>query len=244
MMGQMVRDRPALAPRSQDVIENFDAESRRWERHYGSTGSMTPRLQAFATALSRRVPRSARVLDFGCGTGNLARELSRLGWQVTGADVSHGMIDHARRADPSLPWIKLAADSALPFDDASFPAVVASSVLEYATDLGGTLHELWRVVEPGGWLLATVPNLEHATRRRERLLMPLARTGWARAVARGTRWQGYLNYLRLSVNRLSPDDWHSMLCQAGFSAPAEFPGGDALALLAIQRPRQFDRSAA
>ncbi len=50
------------------------------------------------------------VLDAGCGTGRVARELARRGVDVVGVDVDPSMIDTARRLAPELEWV--AADLA------------------------------------------------------------------------------------------------------------------------------------
>ena len=43
----------------------------------------------------------ARALDFGCGTGRSTRFLKKLGFHVTGIDISEDMLRIARAADPS-----------------------------------------------------------------------------------------------------------------------------------------------
>src|SRR5687767_99419 len=45
-----------------------------------------------------------RVLDCACGTGELAAGLARRGFRVAGSDASPGMIERARRLDPSVPF--------------------------------------------------------------------------------------------------------------------------------------------
>ncbi len=52
----------------------------------------------------------ASVLDAGCGTGRVARELARRGVEVVGVDVDGSMIETARRLAPALEWV--AADLA------------------------------------------------------------------------------------------------------------------------------------
>jgi SAM-dependent methyltransferase len=47
----------------------------------------------------------ATVLDAGCGTGRVARELARRGVDVVGVDVDVSMIDTARRLSPELAWV-------------------------------------------------------------------------------------------------------------------------------------------
>lgn len=98
-------------------------------------------------AVLARIPvaERARVLDVGCGTGLLARQLGHA--RVTGVDVSPGMLAIARR------WLQpVEADArALPFRDASFDlAFAVTSLLLEERELPRALLELRRVVVPGG----------------------------------------------------------------------------------------------
>ena len=47
----------------------------------------------------------ASVLDAGCGMGRVAIELARRGIEVVGVDLDDDLLDFARRALPSLPWV-------------------------------------------------------------------------------------------------------------------------------------------
>ena len=81
---------------------------------------------------------SGRVLDAGCGTGRVAVELARRGYDVVGVDIDTEMISGARAKAPELGWHQL--------DLASF-------------DLGETFDA---VVMAGNVLLFTVPGTEGA----------------------------------------------------------------------------------
>lgn len=102
------------------------------------------------------------VLDVATGTGAVARELlARKGCAVVGLDQSPEMLAEARRRLPAdVELIEGTAD-ALPFADASFDALTFTYLLRYVSDPAATLHEVTRVVKPGG----TIAGLEFAVPR-------------------------------------------------------------------------------
>jgi SAM-dependent methyltransferase len=96
------------------------------------------------------------VLDVGCGEGYMTRELARCGArQVTGADRSPALIAAAVEASAGQPGVRFReADAAcLPFADTSFDVVVANHLLNDLPDVSGPVHELARVLRPGGRLV-------------------------------------------------------------------------------------------
>jgi demethylmenaquinone methyltransferase/2-methoxy-6-polyprenyl-1,4-benzoquinol methylase len=125
-----------------------------------------PRWRKF---LASRIPASAtNVLDVACGTAAVSIELAQRvpGRTVTGVDQSPEMLaaGRARVAAAGLDGrIELRESRAeeLPFGDAEFDALTFTYLLRYVDDPGATLHELARVVKPGG----TVAMLEFAVPR-------------------------------------------------------------------------------
>ena len=111
---------------------------------------------AMLDELVRRVSETPgrSVLDAGCGTGRMIPLLTDAGLEVTGADLSPGMIAIARERHPSV-RLEVAGLDALPFDDGSFDGVPAwYSIIHTAPgSLGPVLSELRRVLRPGGHLL-------------------------------------------------------------------------------------------
>ncbi|MCL6504142.1 MAG: methyltransferase domain-containing protein [Pirellulales bacterium] len=95
-----------------------------------------------------------RLLDAGCGSGQLATHVSRYadpGTQITCCDISAAMVRRARRRlrHHAIRW--LVADlAALPFANASFDCVTCSYVLEHLPDARLGLAEIARVLVPGG----------------------------------------------------------------------------------------------
>jgi demethylmenaquinone methyltransferase/2-methoxy-6-polyprenyl-1,4-benzoquinol methylase len=121
---------------------------------------MTAGLDRHWRALAAResgVGRGADVLDACCGTGDLALELARLvgrNGHVTGLDFSAEMLRRAerksRREDAAeVRWVRGDA-TAMPFDAGSFAAATIAFGLRNLPDPEEGLHELARVVRPGG----------------------------------------------------------------------------------------------
>src|SRR5687767_12013910 len=101
-----------------------------------------------------------RVLDLGCGTGDLALAAARRAGpagRVTGADFAEPMLEVARRKSAGVgpgaapvEWVRASAD-ALPFPDASFDFVVSAFVLRSLAGIrAGAAREVARVLAPGG----------------------------------------------------------------------------------------------
>jgi ubiquinone/menaquinone biosynthesis C-methylase UbiE len=95
-----------------------------------------------------------RVLELGCGAGDLSLELLRRGADLTALDVAPGMVELARsraeRFRPGSPARFVAAPAertGLP--DASFDRVVGKWVLHHV-DVAGAAPEIHRVLRPGG----------------------------------------------------------------------------------------------
>lgn len=98
-----------------------------------------------------------RILDAGCGSGPLFAMLRDRGATVSGVDSSSKLLELARArlgVDADLHLADLTEP--LPFADASFDDVVASLVMHYLPDWGPTLHELRRVLRPGGRLIMSI----------------------------------------------------------------------------------------
>ena len=90
----------------------------------------------------------ARVLDVGCGTGLVGKELLRRGCRVVGLDVSEKMLARARERAPDASFVQGRAEE-LPLADGSFDAAVSAQAFHWF-DQRRAFSELCRVVRPGG----------------------------------------------------------------------------------------------
>ena len=129
-----------------------------WEDHAqwwidGFTGGVDPEYveQIIPMAL-RELDGYARVLDVGCGEGQIARVLqSRTSVQsfVVGVDPTQGQVDVAVERSVGEQYLRSGAD-ALPFPDGSFDAVLACLVFEHIDALDEAISEVARILRPGG----------------------------------------------------------------------------------------------
>ena len=122
----------------------FAGQWRRWQR------LVIPRLAG-----------ARDVLEVGCGIGTLQADLAAAGYTATAVDRSPQMVA-AARARLRRHGFARAADRvtqgdvrALPFGDASFDAVVSTFPTDYIAD-PRTLHEIARVLRPGGRLIVVL----------------------------------------------------------------------------------------
>ncbi|MDO3402123.1 class I SAM-dependent methyltransferase [Mycolicibacterium neoaurum] len=111
--------------------------------------------RAMLRAFADSVPAGWPVVDVGCGTGAATAILREYGAAVSGIDLSPNMIDHARRAWPSIDFT-VGSMTALPLPDESVGGVCAwYSIIHVPDDaLAGVFAEFRRVLIPGGVALA------------------------------------------------------------------------------------------
>ena len=125
-----------------------------------------------ARDLLPRPAAGARALDLGAGRGISAYALARDGWSVTALEpdpspiVGAGAIRQLAEATGLDIAVVEARGEDLAFPEAWFDVVHARQVLHHARDLGRLCREVFRVLKPGGLLLAT---REHVISRAEDL---------------------------------------------------------------------------
>jgi ubiquinone/menaquinone biosynthesis C-methylase UbiE len=99
-----------------------------------------------------------RVLDLGCGDGLTPDKLGLpADWQIIGIDVKPAAVAKAHGNFPQRTFVCSAAEK-LPFASSSFDRVISNIALPY-TDIPKALAEIYRVLIPGGTLLASLHSL-------------------------------------------------------------------------------------
>ncbi len=139
-----------------------------YERYWSSgghspTGGMYGELEEVLLA---HVPSGASCLDVGCGDGRTAGPwLVGRGCRYVGVDVSSVAVAKARSAGLDAQTIGDAGS--LPFPGDSFDVALCLEVLEHLFEPQTAAAEIFRVLRPGGLLIATVPNVAYWRRRAE-----------------------------------------------------------------------------
>jgi 2-polyprenyl-3-methyl-5-hydroxy-6-metoxy-1,4-benzoquinol methylase len=110
-----------------------------------------------AAAAGAGASEQLRVLDVGCGEGQLTAAAAQAGHALLGVDVAEEPLRRAREHHPELDVRLIGIDGAWPLADASFDAVWAGETIEHVTDTAGWLSEVRRVLRSGGSLLLSTP---------------------------------------------------------------------------------------
>lgn len=135
-----------------------------------------------------------RLLDFGCGTGVIARRLAEAvgpGGEVIGVDISRVMLDFARSCGgpPHLRYEHFDGDR-LPFPDGHFDGGALARTLLHVAKPHETLVELRRVMRPGGRLVTLefdwgTMAVDHSDRALTRRILD-----WRTDTIDGNNWMG------------------------------------------------------
>jgi ubiquinone/menaquinone biosynthesis C-methylase UbiE len=186
------------AARNDNEVQRFDRRASAYER--GWRAEFHARVVArSADAALRTVVDPTAVLDVGCGTGALVRELARrlpAGVELAGVDPAPAMIEVGQGALRECPnaHLEVASAEQLPFSAVRFDLVISTVSFHHWADQAAGLSEISRVLRPSGRLL----------------LADNFATGWLRvfnAIAhRNMRTQRDVERL-LAGARLTPLDW-------------------------------------
>lgn len=103
------------------------------------------------TPIVSAVPRGARVLDAGCGSGKMTIPLARAGYRIVGLDLVREGLQEMWGRDGCIDLVTGDVRN-LPFDDSTFSAVVCYDVLQHLLEPERVraAEEIKRVLAPGG----------------------------------------------------------------------------------------------
>jgi ubiquinone/menaquinone biosynthesis C-methylase UbiE len=145
---------------------HFDAKDDYWFNIYAQTRTfpgynLRQQHETTLARLAAHLPNGGRVLDVGCGAGFTVLELVQQGYQVSGVDFAPNMIIRAQREAKNRHLavdFRVADAESLPYNTASFDAVIALGLMGNLTQDQPTLREMHRVLKEGGLLVLSMPN--------------------------------------------------------------------------------------
>jgi 2-polyprenyl-3-methyl-5-hydroxy-6-metoxy-1,4-benzoquinol methylase len=146
----------------------FDLESTHWNEIYQrqdvySVIHQDRRLTALRFFDELCLPRTARILEIGCGAGLTTIDIARRGYSVTAVDSSSAMVELAWQNAQTFEVasrvsIRQADIYHLGYEERSFDLVIALGVLPWLPDLPGGVDVISRLVDRGGHVLVNIDN--------------------------------------------------------------------------------------
>jgi SAM-dependent methyltransferase len=166
----------------------------------------------FIVNLSTSVsPPPAKLLDFGCGAGQVVTKALAAGYDAYGTDLFEGGWNQLKESATALGdrLHLMPSPVKLPFDDSTFDIVISNQVFEHVKDKGPIIAELSRVLRPGGKLIAIFPT-------RDVLIEPHLKAPLIHWFENGSRIQKFVLELshRLGMASASPSSRDAWIANA------------------------------
>jgi len=145
---------------NEELAERYDQWAKSYEDDLGRDFGWSGPLHA-VEVFTRYVPKNARILDAGAGTGLVGTLLADQGYtDLVAMDLSAGMLEEARKKSVYREFHQMVMGERLDFPTNSFGAVVGVGVLTVGHAPPSSLDELVRVTKPGGHIVYTLrPDL-------------------------------------------------------------------------------------
>jgi ubiquinone/menaquinone biosynthesis C-methylase UbiE len=179
-----------------------------------------------------------RILDLACGAGRFAAFISKYVDEVVGLDLSENSIQQAKRNYPAQNLEFYKHDMRLPFRinyfDYVFNFFTSFGYFKRTTDNLHVLQSIYKGLKPGGTLVLDFMNTAYSIQHLKES-ETIVKQNIAFNIKREIKDGKILKHIQFeakeksyefteSVQALLPEDFHSLLEQAGFSLTAEFGG--------------------
>jgi SAM-dependent methyltransferase len=151
------------------LTQNWDPQA------YGREGAFVHQLAGGVMEWLLPQP-GERILDLGCGDGQLSARIAATGALVTGVDASPQMVEAARARGLT---VDQAPAEHLPYPDAVFDAVFSNAALHWVRGQNEMIQQVHRVLRPGGRFVAECGGHGNIAAIRVALIAVLTRHGHA-----------------------------------------------------------------
>lgn len=162
-----------------------------------------------------------RIIDVPAGQGALAQMLAAEGFDVSCCDLFPEIF-----ALDGLPIKRGNLDEKLPYDDGSFEHAVCVEGLEHIENPANAIRELARVLQPGGSLIVSVPNIMNIEERLKWVIFgytshfkPLSKE----AIGRASALVPGREAIALHINPIGYSELRYILENSGFALETVFP---------------------
>ncbi len=110
--------------------------------------------------LDNKINGEIKILDYGCGAGQIIKILQNNNINAFGCDVFYEGGDYSTDIDSSLmnTVIKRMENDSIPYNNNLFDFVINNQVMEHVENLDSVLAEIHRVLKPGGMVLSLFPD--------------------------------------------------------------------------------------
>jgi 2-polyprenyl-3-methyl-5-hydroxy-6-metoxy-1,4-benzoquinol methylase len=118
----------------------------------------------YAALVRRYAPPGGKLLEMGCGLGDLLGLLQD-DFQCVGIDLIDYAIEQTKQNAPRAEAYVMSADNLSSFEAGTFSAVVALHLVEHLPDPQDVIHQVSTLLQPGGIFLFATPHPDYALRR-------------------------------------------------------------------------------
>ncbi len=148
------------AKNNQQLEEYYDEFAKNYEQvsaEFFGRGKLED--EPFLEKIVKYVPKDARILDAGAGTGMAGKQLHHLGYHnLAGIDISQGMLAEAQKKNVYTSLMQMILGRPLDFPAYFFDAVIASRAVGHGHAPTSCFDELIRITKPRGYIIFTIKS--------------------------------------------------------------------------------------
>lgn len=129
--------------------------------HLNQGAENTYKQEIYAYVKSLNLPSSTKILDIGCGEGDLAVEIAKIvnTKLVFGIDKRKKGLEKSKKKGIKVYDIDISKEKWEVFENSSFDLIISNQVIEHLFNIDNYLRNIYRIVKPGGKVVIATENL-------------------------------------------------------------------------------------